>query len=120
VTDRTRVEKEKVMSRRIVALVAGIIVGAGSTYAAGVGSGPGFVEVTYIPAGAPFVASKGSSPSFGNYGFGTAVTFNVSRFIGIEGEVASMAPRRARDAVTQSFLFPVNLSKKRKRFVKSR
>jgi len=108
------------MSRRIVALVAGIIVGAGSTYAAGVGSGPGFVEVTYIPAGAPFVASKGSSPSFGNYGFGTAVTFNVSRFIGIEGEVASMAPRRARDAVTQSFLFPVNLSKKRKRFVKSR
>ena len=29
-------------------------------------------------------------PSFGNYGFGTAVTFNLNRFIGIEGEVGAM------------------------------
>jgi opacity protein-like surface antigen len=51
---------------------------------------PGFVEVTYIPAGAAFFTSKGNSPSFGNYGFGTAVTFNVNPVIGIEGEVGTM------------------------------
>lgn len=80
------------MSRRIAALVvAGIIAGAGSTYAQESNNpGPGFVEVTYVPAGAAFVASKGSAPSFGNYGFGTAVTFNINRFIGVEGEIGSM------------------------------
>jgi hypothetical protein len=31
--------------------------------------GLGPIEVTYMPAGAGFVGSKGSLPSFGNYGF---------------------------------------------------
>src|SRR5262249_44484919 len=42
------------------------------------------------PVSAAFFQSKGNSPSFGNYGFGTTVTFNVNRFIGIEGEVGAM------------------------------
>jgi opacity protein-like surface antigen len=48
------------------------------------------VEVTYMPAGAALFASKDNLPSFGNYGFGTAVNFNLSRFFSIEGEVAAM------------------------------
>jgi hypothetical protein len=52
---------------------------------------PGFVEVTYMPVGAAFVPAKGkSSPSFGNYGFGTAVTFNVNQYVGVEAELSTM------------------------------
>ncbi len=79
------------MSRRIaVVLAIAAVVGAGRAHAQEVGPGPGAVEVSYIPAGAAFFASKGKSPSFGNYGFGSAVTFRVNRFVGIEGEIGSM------------------------------
>ena len=79
------------MSRRIAALVTmGIMIGAGSAYAQESTPVPGFVEVTYMPAGAAFFTSKGDAPSFGNYGFGTGVTFNLSRYVGIEGELGSM------------------------------
>jgi hypothetical protein len=43
-----------------------------------------------MPAGAVFFTAKGDSPSFGNYGFGTAATFNINQIVGIEGEIASM------------------------------
>jgi hypothetical protein len=79
------------MSGRIAALVlVGVLVGVGAARAQEVTPGPGKVEVTYIPAGAAYVMSKADSPSFGNYGFGTAGTYNVNRFIGIEGELAAM------------------------------
>jgi opacity protein-like surface antigen len=52
--------------------------------------GPGLVEATYIPAGAAYFTSQGASPSFGNYGFGTAVTVNFTRYIGVEGELGAM------------------------------
>jgi hypothetical protein len=72
--------------------VMAITISVGSAYAqdSAKQSGPGLVEVTYMPAGAAFFQSKGNAPSFGNYGFGTAVTFNVSRYIGVEGELSSM------------------------------
>jgi hypothetical protein len=79
------------MSGKITALVvSGILFGVGVGYAQEATPGPGVVEVTYMPAGAAYVASKGASPSFGNYGFGTAVTFNINRYVGIEGELAAM------------------------------
>lgn len=81
------------MSGKIAALVvAATLIGAAGASAQDATStpGPGLVEVTYIPVGAAFVTSKGSSPSFGNYGFGTSVTIRVNRFIGVEGELASM------------------------------
>jgi Outer membrane protein beta-barrel domain len=78
------------MSGKIAALVAAAaLFGGGGAYAQEKPT-PGFVEATYIPAGAAFVTSEGNSPSFGNYGFGTAVTFNINRYIGIEGEVSTM------------------------------
>jgi opacity protein-like surface antigen len=43
-----------------------------------------------MPAGAAFFTSKGNSPSFGNYGFGTAAVVNLNRVVGIEGEVGAM------------------------------
>ena len=80
------------MSLRIAALmVVGIMCGTGSAYAQESSApGPGLVEVTYMPAGAAFFTSKDDAPSFGNYGFGTGVTFNINRFVGIEGELGSM------------------------------
>jgi opacity protein-like surface antigen len=79
------------MSRKVASLVAMLIVfGVGGADAQESTPGPGVVEVTYMPAGAAFFTSKGSAPSFGNYGFGTAVTYNINPLIGIEGELGSM------------------------------
>jgi len=78
------------MSGRIAAIVLiGMVLGVGRA-AAQETTGPGFVEVTYMPAGAAFFTSKGDAPSFGNYGFGTAATFNINRYVGIEAELGSM------------------------------
>src|SRR6185295_3292660 len=88
---RQPIRKENVMSGRIAVLVlVGTIVGVGSAYAQESTPGPGAVEVTYVPAGAAFFTSKGDSPSFGNYGFGTSATINFSRHVGLEGEVGAM------------------------------
>ena len=46
--------------------------------------------MTYIPAGVGYFTAKGNSPSFGNYGLGTAGSYHVNRFIGIEGESVAM------------------------------
>ena len=78
------------MSRRIAALVVmGIALGIGSAYGQETSAEPALVEVTFMP-GAAYFASKDDAPSFGNYGLGTAVTFNFNRYIGIEGEVGAM------------------------------
>jgi len=79
------------MSRRVAALVlAGITLVAGQAYAQESNESSGLVEVTYMPAGGAFFMSKGDSPSFGNYGFGTAAVFKINRFIGVEGELGAM------------------------------
>jgi hypothetical protein len=53
-------------------------------------SGPGAVEVTLIPGGGTFFteAKDTQGPSFGNYDLGGTVTFNVNRYVGVEGEVS--------------------------------
>jgi hypothetical protein len=40
-----------------------------------------------IPGGGTFFTSSDTASSFGNYNVGGAVTYNVNRFVGIEGEV---------------------------------
>ena len=54
-------------------------------------AGAGRAEITIIPAGALFFTenSDASAPSFGNYQLGGAFTYNLNRFIGVEGEVSS-------------------------------
>src|SRR5262245_37291732 len=81
------------MSGRVAVLVVAVVVfsvGSANAQESNAGPGPGFVEVTYMPAGAAFITSKGTSPSFGNYGFGTAVGFKLNRYVGVEGELAAM------------------------------
>ena len=79
------------MSRRIAALVImGISIGVGSASAQDSNVEPAAVEATFMPAGAAYFTEKGDSPSFGNFGYGAAVTFNLNRYVGIEGEFGSM------------------------------
>jgi hypothetical protein len=79
--------------RKLIAvpIAAVLLVGAGRAYAQDTTTpGPGVVEVTIVPGGVGFVTSKDGQPSFGNYGFGFATTYNINRVIGIEGEIAAL------------------------------
>jgi hypothetical protein len=51
------------------------------------GPGPGTAEVTLIPGGGMFFVSSNAESSFGNYNLGGAFTFNVNRYVGLEGEL---------------------------------
>src|SRR4029077_1739841 len=44
-------------------------------------------EVTVIPGGGTFFTSKNGAPKFGDYTLGGAMTYNINRVVGIEGEV---------------------------------
>jgi hypothetical protein len=50
---------------------------------------PGTVEASIIPGGGLFFTEGKDTqgPSFGNYGLGGSVTVNLTRYVGIEGEV---------------------------------
>jgi len=76
------------MFRSATALIAILLVGgSGRAFAQESTPGPGIVEVTVIPGGATFFTSKGNGSSFGNYNVGGALTYNINRIVGIEGEV---------------------------------
>ena len=54
-------------------------------------AGAGRAEITFIPAGVVLFTenSDASAPSFSNYQLGGGFTYNVNRFLGVEGEVSS-------------------------------
>ena len=78
--------------RKLIAvpIAAVLLVGAGRAYAQEATPGPGVAEVTIVPGGVGFVTSKNGQPSFGNYGFGFATTWNINSIVGVEGEVAAL------------------------------
>jgi outer membrane protein with beta-barrel domain len=87
--DREKTVQEGTMKR----LVAGTIVGfsvavAGSAFAQEAPAGPGRVEVSIVPVGATFVTSKEPAPDFHSYDVGTALAYNFSRILGVEGEIS--------------------------------
>jgi hypothetical protein len=45
------------------------------------------VEVTLSPGGGIFFTGKDAEPGFGSYRIGGSVTVNLTRFVGVEGEV---------------------------------
>src|SRR3977135_4118189 len=76
------------MFRSTATLIAVLLVGGVDRATAEESApGPGTVEVTVIPGGATFFTSKGNGSSFGNYNVGGALTYNINRIVGIEGEV---------------------------------
>jgi hypothetical protein len=78
------------MIRSTVLLIAILSIGGvNRLYAQETTPGPGTVEVTVIPGGATFFTGGSSGPSFGNYNLGGALTYNINRIVGVEGEVVS-------------------------------
>ena len=79
--------------KRLVALgfVLASFGGVSHGYAQEGPAGAGRAEITLIPVGGLFFTENkdASVPSFGNYQFGGGVTYNINRFIGVEGEVTS-------------------------------
>jgi hypothetical protein len=63
------------------------IAGVSRVYAQETSPGPGTVEVTVIPGGATFFTSGDHGTEFGNYNLGGALTYNINRIVGVEGEV---------------------------------
>jgi hypothetical protein len=57
------------------------------SHAQEVSAGPGTAEVTLIPGGGMFFVSSNTESSFGNYWLGGAFTYNIARYVGVEGEV---------------------------------
>jgi hypothetical protein len=81
------------MTRAItMCLVIMVVLGTAATaaYAQQTTSGTPAVEITIIPGGGTFFteASNVQEPSFGNYNVGGALAFNLSPYVGVEGEVA--------------------------------
>ncbi|HEV3059025.1 MAG TPA: outer membrane beta-barrel protein [Vicinamibacterales bacterium] len=75
------------MTRGIAILLAGwSIIGAGQALAQE-SITPGTVEVTLIPGGGTFYTSSNNGPSFRSYTLGGALTYNINRVVGVEGEV---------------------------------
>jgi len=78
------------MTRFIAVLLVVGVIGASQAYAQETRPGPGLVEVSFIPGGGLFFTENTDTqePSFGNYDLGGALTVNINRYIGIEGEIA--------------------------------
>src|SRR6266404_5184353 len=80
--------KEASMIRSAAVLVAVLSIGGvNCVYAQETTSGPGTVEVTVIPGGATYFTGGDRGASFGNYTVGGALTYNINRIVGVEGEV---------------------------------
>jgi hypothetical protein len=75
--------------RKLMAFIAAIGVSLGTAYAQERTTGAGPVEIGAFPVGGIFFGSTNDDnrPNFGNYALGTALTLNVNRWIGFEGEV---------------------------------
>ena len=74
-----------------ISVVALLLAGAAPAFAQGAPAEPPTLEVTIIPGGATIFQAKGPGPDFTNYTYGGAVTYNITPFVGIEGEVGGTA-----------------------------
>jgi ABC-type amino acid transport substrate-binding protein len=72
-------------------LTAAAVAAATPVFAQESAPGPGKVVITVIPGGATFFTDAEDNPnsgSFGNYELGGGVAVNLSRYVGVEGEVS--------------------------------
>jgi hypothetical protein len=73
----------------VLPVLAGALFAAGPAHAQDVAPGAGTTQVTIIPGGTTFFTEgkHQSGPSFGNYNLGASVTYNITQWLGVEGEV---------------------------------
>lgn len=80
------------MTKWVLALLAMMLLVTTNRASAQEGpAGAGLIEITVIPGGGVLFteSTDASAPSFGNYEIGGGVTYNINRFLGIEGEVGT-------------------------------
>jgi opacity protein-like surface antigen len=78
------------MIRSTAVLIAVLSIGGvPRVYGQETSPGPGTVEVTVIPGGATFFTSGDRGSEFRNYNLGGALTYNINRIVGVEGEVVT-------------------------------
>lgn len=87
------------MPRWVPVFVVALTLGAASVHAQESGTVQGTTEVTLIPGGGLFFVASDGETSFGNYTLGAAVSYNITRYDGVEGEVGGAL------GVTQSLAF---------------
>ncbi len=76
------------MSRKLAVIFTMVaLVGGGRASAQDINPGPGTVEVTVIPGGSMYFTDHNNGTPFTNYNLGAALTYNVNRIVGFEGEV---------------------------------
>jgi len=75
--------------KRVFSVVIGLVILCVPVraLAQSMAAAPGRVEVSLIPGGGTFFTAKNASPSFGEVTLGGAVTFNLTPWVAVEGEV---------------------------------
>jgi Outer membrane protein beta-barrel domain len=76
------------MTRQLLAALAVTVFAAASAFAQERSLGAGRVEIGAFPGGGMFFTktTNGNEPGFGNYALGGSFTWNVNRWVGLEGE----------------------------------
>jgi hypothetical protein len=79
------------MKRLVLGFVLASFIAAPAAHAQEGPAGAGRAEITLIPVGGLVFTENesASAPDFTNYQLGGGVTYNINRFIGVEGEVSS-------------------------------
>jgi opacity protein-like surface antigen len=72
----------------MVPVLAGAVLIAATASAQEMGAGAGRIEIGMFPGGGLFFteSSNGAEPGFGNYAYAGALQFNLSKWLGVEGE----------------------------------
>jgi hypothetical protein len=70
-------------------VIAALLTAPIAAHAQDVAPGAGTTQVTIIPGGATFFTEgkNSSGPNFGSYTLGASVTYNLTNWLGVEGEV---------------------------------
>jgi hypothetical protein len=78
--------KEDHMARKLLAALAVVLFAATSAFGQERGIGAGRVEIGAFPGGGMFFTKTTNEPAFGNYALGGSFTWNLNRWVGLEGE----------------------------------
>jgi hypothetical protein len=75
------------LKKALMGALATLVI-VGTAYAQEIGAGAGRFEIGAFPGGGMFftASSNGNEPDFGNYALGASFTYNVNRWVGLEGE----------------------------------
>jgi hypothetical protein len=98
VCDLQRPERAFLRSRRCpvrhscALTILAFVISASTAFGQESGLGAGRYEIGALPGGATFFTKSGdeAEPDFGNYLVGGAFTYNVNRWVGIEGEAGTL------------------------------